>query len=222
MKTNYQQELERNNSKLIKVLMSDNVDKFDFKEIIIGLRTVLEYLSSDINKSLITQYKRPQFPVFKDEKNFLTDKYTMLIKAERPDILAMLESTQPYNLTNDWMRDFVDMSNYFKHNDLPQSVDHKTTIYKDLIRSEGPGQGTMIRIEGVRIGDSDPLFLTIKDGEVIYDNPGGSKLDFEIINKTSILFNGKIHDAKKFISLSVNNIAKIVEEYDKIKNSHKK
>ncbi len=88
------------------------------------LRSVLEYSAQDIWESYTKKKNKPYFPYGKNIDDFYKSLNKNLpgLKEQRPDLLSVVESIQPYVCGDDWLTELCAHTNFNKHNRLKPQV----------------------------------------------------------------------------------------------------
>lgn len=214
MKTDYQKLFEKIQGEIIDFMVSNKIDEFQFKNTAEGFRSVLEYMSGDINSRLKDKVKRPQFPVIKEVKDLTSNKFLSKVKSEIPDVYKIIEGIQPFKSDDKWLEDLSNMTNDSKHNSLPIINEEKAVIHGNHIKFVNSDD---INIEYLQLDDKIYKNLEINGSNVKYDNMDKIKSGFTFISDNVILYQGTEFNAIKFLTKWLSRIAEFIKEYEKIK-----
>jgi hypothetical protein len=97
--------------------------RIDIKNLFENLRSVLDYLAQDIRDRYCTSVNprdRFYFPIFTDKPSFdaQIDRWYPGLRSVCPDLVAFLESVQPYQQNMAWLGQFNRVNNENKHGNL--------------------------------------------------------------------------------------------------------
>jgi hypothetical protein len=178
-------------------------------------RAALDYVAKDIADSC--DYKgKVYFPIIYDAKKFeagvAKSTFGKELKKRYPDLYQYLEDLQPHHAPNTWFKDFNDICNTKKHDNLvPQvEIEKKTITLKHNGASLLVGDFSHVKLgKGTRLGLGGAL---IKDGQIIsFDTKalyGDPRISLIKETRTDFSFDGKI--------LTPNLIKKISDNVPKI------
>lgn len=214
MKTDYQRLLEKKQEETFEFINSKKIDEFQFKSITEGLRSILDFLSEDINSLLKDKMEKPQFPAIKDAKSLSSNKFLKKVNIERPDISKIIEDIQPFKSDDKWLGNLADMTNDYKHNFLPTVNEEKAVKHGDFIKIVNSKDVTF---ESLQLGDKIYKNLEVDGDNVKYDNMDKIKSGFTIISDHLIQYQETTFNARDFLANCLNKIAQFINEYEKIK-----
>jgi hypothetical protein len=194
----------------------NSFSKVDTKNYLENLRSILDYITGDINKKLSNPAKRPQFPYSKNATDFANsvNKNLPNLNVEKTDLYNLIESIQSFSSNDSWLTDLCELTNNAKHNNLLQTQEDlkKGIFIPGFIKSVN----SEVFIDNLKIGGETFKNFQIKDDNLSYENPNVI-LDFEVINEKSIKFADNQYDIKEFLSKCTDNIEKFTTYYKKNK-----
>jgi hypothetical protein len=134
--------------------------KVGIKNILENLRSCLDYLAHDIFETHCSSHKKPDrlyFPIRHTSGEFLQviSKDFPSLSSSAPQVVAVLESVQPYN--DPWLANFNKLNNHNKHQELVEQTrteSKQTTVTRgssSISWSPGVSFSSGISIMGVPI-----------------------------------------------------------------------
>jgi len=148
--------------------ISDDAFKINIFDFLIHNKSILEYLAHEIAEFSNKKTKRIYFPVAdKNTTQLKFEKYVIKkfpgLKNTKPKIYNYLVSIQYFN-NNNWLSEFNELTNYFKHVDL---VPHSTSGYASIyFHFKGAGKRVGEKgLKSIYIKKGAELELVSSDGE---------------------------------------------------------
>jgi len=143
-------EAEYNNSLHAKAI--DPALRVDIKNACENMRSVLDYLATDIRERYCPKAStsdRFYFPILPDQKTFNSrvNQWFPGLKQAAPAVLSALESIQPFQAGHEWLGYFNRLNNENKHGDLVE----QTRVETQQTKVTGRGGGVSWT-SGVRFG----------------------------------------------------------------------
>ena len=186
------------------------------------LRSILEYTAQDIWENYTKKKNTPYFPYGKDEDSFLKSVSRNLpgLAQQRPDLLALVESIQPYSCGDSWVSDLCSHTNFNKHNRLtPQARKNSPSSTIDIgggliairnssnVNLSGVLNGVLISAHPVSLSNSMSAYeLRGKINSAIDVRKEYDWVEFH--------FEGSINDVHKFLILCRRNVEQYVVELE--------
>lgn len=189
-----------------------------------NLRSILDYAAHDIWESYTKKKNSPYFPYGDDDKTFMksVDKNLPGLAVQRPDILLLIKSVQPFSCGDFWIVDLCKNANANKHRGLTKqerrNSESSTVVIGGAIAMRNCIDSTFDNcfVNGVPVGIGGRAVISNTMNRNQLSNSLGKVPFHKEFEWVEFVFDGSLVDAKTLLSKSKTRIGEFIEELRRI------